>query len=85
MYDRRVAGWISVNAYLFAARFDDRLTTEIQVSPEFGSIVSAAAEAEKYGTAIGQLPTVLRTHVDTVWIHKGDHLLLRPDRSSHRS
>ena len=72
MYDRR-SDWITVNAYLFNARFDDGLTAEIQVNPEFGSASAAMVEANKYGRAIGQLPTVLRTNVETVWIHKGDY------------
>ena len=74
MFDRRVEDWITVNAYLFNAQFDDGLTAEIQVNTEFGSTSAAQAEANKYGRAIGQLPTVLRTNVETVWIHKGDHL-----------
>ena len=73
MFDWRVEDRITVNAYLFNARFDDGLTTEIQVNPEFGSASAAMEEANKYGRAIGQLPTLLRTHVETVWIHKGDH------------
>ena len=75
MYDRRVSGWITVNAYLFNAQFDDGLTAEIQVNPEFGSASAAMVEANKYGRVIGQLPTVLRTDVETVWIHKGNHPL----------
>ena len=74
MFDRRVNDWITINAYLFNAQFDDGLTTEIQVNPEFSSASDAMVEANKYGRAIGQLPTVLRTNVETVWIHKGDHL-----------
>ena len=72
MFDRRVKDWITINAYLFNARFDDGLTTEIQVNPEFGSVSAAMVEANKYGRAIGQLPTILRTDVETVWIHKGE-------------
>ena len=75
MFDRRVSGWITINAYLFNAQFDDGLTSEIQVNPEFGSASAALAEAIKYGRVIGQLPTVLRTDVETVWIHKGNHPL----------
>ncbi len=75
MFDRRVSGWITVNAYLFIAQFDDGLTAEVQVNPEFGSASAALAEANKYGRVIGRLPTVLRTDVETVWIHKGNHLL----------
>ncbi len=73
MFDRRVNDWTVVNAYLFSAQFDDGLTTEIQVNPEFGSTSAAASEAARYGRAIGQLPTILRTGVETVWIHQGDY------------
>ena len=72
MYDRRVIGWITVNAYLFNASFDDGLTAEIQVNPEFGSSETALIEAQKYAEAIGRLPTVLRSVVERVWIHKGN-------------
>lgn len=71
MYDRRVANWITVNAFLFDASFDDGLTAEIQVNPEFDNSSAALAEAQKYGWVIGQLPTSLRADVQTVWIHKG--------------
>ena len=71
MFDRRGNDWITVNAYLFDASFDDGLIVEIQVNPEFGSSNAALTEAEKYGSVIGQLPNALRTDVATVWIHKG--------------
>lgn len=71
MFDRRVNSFISVNAYLFNASFSDGLRAEIQVNPEFGSIAAANVQARKYGTVIGRLPTVLRSDVRTVWIHKG--------------
>ena len=60
MFDRRVNGWITVDAYLFNASFDDGLAAEIQVNPEFGGSNAALAEAEKYAEVIGRLPTVLR-------------------------
>ncbi len=71
MFDRRVNNWITVNAYVFNASFDDGLTAEIQVNPEFGSSSAALGEAQKYGWVIGQLPTTLRADTQTVWIHKG--------------
>ena len=71
MFDRRVNDWVNVNAYLFNASFDDGLSAEIQVNPEFGSVASALAEAQKYGEVIGRIPTALRVDVQTVWIHKG--------------
>ncbi len=70
VYDRRV-GWIWMNAYLFNASFDDGLTAEVQVNPEFGSEAAASAVALEYGSAVGQLPTSLRTDVDALWIHQG--------------
>ena len=74
MFDRRPADWVVLDAYLFNARFDDGLSSEVQVNPEFGSVLAAQAAANKYARMIGQLPTVLRTGVETVWIHKGEEL-----------
>lgn len=71
MFDRRVDGWVTVDAFLFDARFDDGLTAEIQVNPEFGVAGTAMSEAEKYAEVIGRLPTSLRNDVQTVWIHRG--------------
>jgi len=74
MFDRRVDGWITVDAYLFDASFDDGLTAEIQVNPEFGGPDQAGEESQKYAMVIGRLPTVLRKEVRTVWIHQGTQL-----------
>lgn len=71
MFDRRVNGWITVDAYLFDASYDDGLTIEIQVNPEFANAAAALVEAEKYAEVIGRLPTALRVDVETVWIHMG--------------
>lgn len=71
MYDRRV-GWITISPYLFQANYDDGLSIEVQVNPEF-SETEAAAEAERYAALFGQLPTLLRRDVETSWIHKGVH------------
>ena len=37
MFDRRVNGWVQLNAYLFAVDFDNGKQIEFQVNPEFGS------------------------------------------------
>lgn len=70
MFDRRV-GWITVDAYLFDASFDDGLSIEIQVNPEFGTPAAAQVEADFYARSLGRLPTALRQDVETVWIHMG--------------
>ena len=54
MFDRRVNDWITVDAFLFNAIFDDGLTAEIQVNPEFGASDSAEAEADRYAEVIGR-------------------------------
>jgi len=71
MFDRRVNDWITVEAYLFEATFDDGSTCEIQVNPEFGSSDNAFVEAKKIGIEVGRLPKALRLDVETIWIHKG--------------
>jgi len=70
MFDRREDAFVTYEAHLFGATFDDGLSAEIQVNPEF-DIDEAAAAAELYAAAIGRLPTMLRQDVATVWIHRG--------------
>lgn len=72
MYDRRVNNRITVEAYLFEARYDDELTAEIRVNAEFGSPEEAHETAHAYAKAIGRLPSVLRKDVKHVSIHKGN-------------
>lgn len=74
MFDRRVNDWVTVNAFLFDVVWDDGLTSVAQVNSEFGSVVNATIEAEKYAFLIGQLPTALRVDVDEIWIHQGTEL-----------
>ena len=71
MFDRRVNDWITVTPFLFNSTFDDDLSIEIQVNPEFQNSEVAEEEAVKFATVIGRLPTALRHDVETVWIHKG--------------
>ena len=73
MFDRRVDGNVTVDAYLFDASFDDGLSLEIQVNPELGDSL-ANALAEQYAASIGRLPNILRRDIDVVWVHDGDEL-----------
>lgn len=71
MFDRRVDKFIEVEARLYRAEFKGGRTVEVQVNSEFSE--GEAREAiDFYLPVIGQLPRVLREHVQTVWIHKGD-------------
>ena len=71
VYDRRIPGWVTMNAYLFNIVWSDGLTSEAQVNPEFGSQSAAFMEADKYGIIIGRLPYSLRVDVNALWIHMG--------------
>jgi hypothetical protein len=73
MFDRRVDGDVTVAAWLFTATYDDGLSVEVQVNPEFSD--SAAAEiAAKYATTFGRLPHVVRDGIDEIWVHDGAEL-----------
>ena len=72
MFDRRENNWVTLNPYLFPSEYDDGITIEIQVNPEFGSMELAKIQADKYAPIIGQLTTELRKDVKTVWIHRGN-------------
>ncbi len=74
IFDRRLNNWTTVNAFLFEVAWNDGLSTEAVVNPEFGTLELAAVEAEKYGWHIGQLPYCLRFDVDEIWINKGVEL-----------
>ena len=71
VFDRRVDDWVLINTYLFDVFYDDALTSQVQVNPEFGSVLLATLEAEKYAFIIGQLPACLRSGIDKIWIHLG--------------
>jgi len=71
MFDRRVNSWVTLNPFLFLAKYEDGLEIEVQVNPEFETVDRALNQASKYAEVIGRLPTSLRKDVDTVWIHQG--------------
>jgi hypothetical protein len=71
MLDRRSDKFITYNAHLYIASFDDGVALEIQVNPEF-PIDEATNEAEKYSIVVGQIPYTLRKALTDVSIHAGD-------------
>lgn len=71
MFDRRVNNWITVTPFLFNASYEDGLSIEFQINPEFKNVGEAQIQALKYAEVIGRLPTALRKDVKTSWIHMG--------------
>lgn len=74
MFDRRENDWVTLTPFLFNANYDDDLSIEIQINPEFQNTDEAKIQALKYAEVIGRLPTALRLDVETAWIHKGTEL-----------
>ena len=71
MFDRRVNDWITTNPFLFKANYNDGLSIEFQINPEFKTVAEAQIQALKYAEVFGRLPTALRKDVKTSWIHLG--------------
>ena len=74
IFDRRLNDWITVNAFLFEVVWNDGLSSEAVINPEFETVELAEIEAEKYGWSIGQLPHCLRIDVNEIWVNKGVEL-----------
>jgi len=73
MYDRRV-GWITVNAYLYEAKFKKGAKVTFAVHEEFNTETDAAAVVDSYVKDVGQIPMVMLKNLSQVWIMKGDNL-----------
>ena len=72
VFDRRSNAFGAINAYLFEATGSDGSVLEAQINPEFGSVVAARAEAQRYSKLIGQMPIASRRNVRTFAVHQGD-------------
>ena len=64
MFDRRENDWVTLTPFLFNANYDDDLSIEIQINPEFQNTDEAKIQALKYAEVIGRLPTALRLDVN---------------------
>ena len=74
VFDRRAGGWITVQARVYKAAYDDGLRLELRLNPEFADPVHARSLAEFYARVIGQLPAVLRREIHTATVHAGMQL-----------
>lgn len=72
IWDKRVNGEPTVNAFLFVARYSDGANIEIAINPEFGILEKAKAEALRYAYPLGQLPTLLRAGIRRFSVHRGN-------------
>jgi hypothetical protein len=72
IWDKRVNGEPTVNAFLFVARYDDGTNIEIAINPEFETKEKARAAALRFANPLGQLPTLLRKGVHRFSVHMGE-------------
>jgi hypothetical protein len=70
LFDRRTNAWVTVNAWLFDARFGSTKQVEVQVNPEFTQSV-AEGHARFHATALGRLPAFAFRDIDALWINGG--------------
>ena len=74
VYDARIGYWSIIDTYVFDARYDDGLSVEVLVNPEYGTTSAARQVADRYARILGQMPTGLRVGVNMLTIHKGYQL-----------
>jgi len=71
MFDGRYGGrWITVNAWLFTASYNDHSSVEFRCNPEF-SYGDAYSTASKFANALGRIPEVFRSRVDIFDLNRG--------------
>lgn len=80
LFDRRVNGWITVNAWLFDAQFGSSKHVEVQVNPEFTE-AQAEQHARTHATLVGRLPGFAFRDIDMLWINGGSELYGGGNRS----
>ena len=70
VYDARIGHWSIIDTYVFEARYDDGVSVEVLVNPEYDT-TAARQVADRYARILGQIPTGLRVGVNMLTIHKG--------------
>ena len=72
MPDKRSDNLMANGTFVFSAQYKDGTAVELWAHPDFGSQSSANASVTPVAEAIGKLPTLMRSRLDHVVIHKGD-------------
>ena len=68
------------DTFIFTALFDDGTSVEIWVNPDVGSRNEARRIALQAAEPVGLLPTIMRSRLDHVVIHKGNETAYAEDR-----
>src|SRR6056297_341757 len=65
------AGDLFQQAFVFLATFRDGTSVEMAIDADFGTLEIAQDEAKRYTDPLGRLPTLLRSDVKRLVVHKG--------------
>ncbi len=72
MPDRRNDILFVDDTFIFTASYRDGSVVQLWAHPDFGSQASARESVEPVARAVGKLPTLMRSRLDHVVVHKGD-------------
>ena len=72
MPDKRRDRLFDNGTFIFVANYKDGTSVDLWAHSDFGSQASALISVEPVAQAIGKLPTIMRSKLDHVVIHKGD-------------
>lgn len=72
MPDKRGGELFADGVFTYTSRFKDGTSVGIWVHPDIGSQVEAAQFANHAAQAVGKLPSIMRSQLDHVIIHKGE-------------
>lgn len=74
MPDKRNDALFDSGTFMFQANYQDGTSVGLWAHSDFGSHSTALRSVEPVAQAIGKLPTVMRSKLDHVVIHKGDEV-----------
>lgn len=74
MPDKRSDALFDSGAFIFQANYKDGTSVGLWAHSDFGSQSAALRSVEPVAQAIGKLPTIMRSRLDHVVIHKGDEV-----------
>ena len=80
MPDKRSDELFADGVYIFNANYTDGTVVDLWAHPDLGSQEAALESVEPVAQAIGKLPTIMRSKIRHVVVHKGDETAFGEDR-----
>lgn len=80
MPDRRSDELFVDDVFIFSAEYTDGTSVGIWVHPDVGTISDARELARQAAEPVGELPTIMRSRLDHVVVHRGDETAFAEDK-----